>query len=210
MEILKYIVAAAAAYLLGSINSSILVSRLAFGVDIRQYGSGNAGLTNSFRTMGAKRTAIVLVVDFFKGFAAALIGSGLGGDLGALIGGVFVIVGHIFPLYFGFKGGKGVLTAAGFLLAFDWRVFCMVFGVFLVVFLLTRWVSLGSILGAVSVPVSVHLFYQNWAFTLIALCVGGAVVVMHRSNIVRLAGGKEPKFSFKSKPQLREKTGGDT
>lgn len=202
MDMKNFLIIVVVSYLLGSLNSSIIVSRLIMGVDVRKYGSGNAGLTNSFRTMGAKKTAIVLVGDILKGVIAVLIGLYFGGDLGKLIGGVCVMLGHIFPLYFRFKGGKGVLTGGAFLIMFDWRIFTIAMTVFLIGVFITKWISFGSIVGAISFPISMHIFYHNVLFTGIALCIGGAIIYMHRSNIGRIIRGEESKFSFKNKPQL--------
>ena len=110
MTLTHFAIIAVCAYLLGSLSFAIIVSKLTLGKDIRNYGSGNAGLTNAYRTMGAKKTLLVLLGDIAKGAAAVSIGMVLAGPVGKLTAGIFVILGHMFPLYFGFKGGKGVLS----------------------------------------------------------------------------------------------------
>ena len=112
MTLTHFAIIAVCAYLLGSLSFAIIVSKVTLGKDIRNYGSGNAGLTNAYRTMGAKKTLFVLLGDIAKGAAAVSVGWALGGPVGKLTAGIFVILGHMFPLYFGFKGGKGVLHIA--------------------------------------------------------------------------------------------------
>lgn len=202
MTITNFAIIAICGYLLGSLSFAIIVSKLTLGKDIRDYGSGNAGLTNSYRTMGGKKTLLVLLGDIGKGAAAVAIGALLGGPVGKLIGGIFVILGHMFPLYFGFRGGKGVLVGATMLALFDWRVFCIAIGLFFVSVILTRWVSLGSILGAISFPITTYLFYHDPVLTAMAFGMAAAVIFMHRANIGRILTGTENKFSFKSKKTI--------
>ena len=183
---------------------AIIVSKLTLGKDIRNYGSGNAGLTNAYRTMGAKKTLLVLLGDIAKGAAAVSIGMVLAGPVGKLTAGIFVILGHMFPLYFGFKGGKGVLVGAVMLAFFDWRVFGIAFALFLLSVIVTKWISLGSILGAVSFPITTWVFYRDPVLTAMALGMAAVVVFMHRSKIVLIIRGKENKFSFKSKQTMSD------
>ena len=150
------LVTMACAYLLGSLSFAIIVCKLTLGRDIRDYGSGNAGLTNAYRTMGGAKTLLVLLGDLAKAAAALAIGGALLGQGGKLLAGAFVILGHVYPAYFGFRGGKGVLVGAMTLLLFDWRIFLIALGLFIVAVAVTRWVSLGSILGAISFPVSMY------------------------------------------------------
>ena len=185
---------AVCAYLLGSLSFAIIVCRLTLEHDIREYGSGNAGLTNAFRTMGAGKTLLVLLGDTAKAAAALAIGGALLGPGGKLLAGAFVILGHVYPVYFGFRGGKGVLVGAMTLL--------IAFALFVIAVAVTRWVSLGSILGAISFPISMHIFYGNVTYTIVAALLGGAVVYMHRSNIGRILAGKENRFTFHVKPQI--------
>lgn len=202
MTTLYFAVIAVSGYLLGSLSFAIIVCRLTLGKDIRDYGSGNAGLTNSYRTMGGGKTLLVLLGDIAKGAAAVAIGALLAGPVGKLVAGIFVILGHMFPVYFGFRGGKGVLVGAVMLALFDWRVFVIAFVLFLLAVFITRWISLGSILGAISFPITTFLFYRDPVLTAMAFGMAAAVVFMHRSNIGRILTGTENKFSFKSKKAI--------
>lgn len=202
MDYVQYLVIAAAAYLLGSLSFAIIVCRIATGKDIRSYGSGNAGLTNSYRVLGASKTLLVLLGDTAKAAAAVYLGGWLAGMPGKLCAGIFVILGHVFPAYFGFRGGKGVLVGATMLLFLDWRIFLTAFLLFVGAVALTRWISLGSILGAISFPVSMQVLYGDWRLTVVAALMGGSVVYLHRSNIGRILHGCENRFTFHAKPQI--------
>ena len=190
------------AYLLGSLSFAIIVCKLTLGRDIRDYGSGNAGLTNAYRTMGGAKTLLVLLGDLSKAAAALAIGGALLGQGGKLLAGAFVILGHVYPAYFGFRGGKGVLVGAMTLLLFDWRIFLIALGLFIVAVAVTRWVSLGSILGAISFPFTMYYFYRSPLYTVVAVILSGAVIYLHRSNIKRILAGKENKFTLHGKPQI--------
>lgn len=196
------LVTMACAYLLGSLSFAIIVCKLTLGRDIRDYGSGNAGLTNAYRTMGGAKTLLVLLGDLAKAAAALAIGGALLGQGGKLLAGAFVILGHVYPAYFGFRGGKGVLVGAMTLLLFDWRIFLIALGLFIVAVAVTRWVSLGSILGAISFPLTMYYFYRSPLYTVVAVVLSGAVIYLHRSNIKRILAGKENKFTLHSKPQI--------
>lgn len=202
MTTLHFVIIAVSSYLLGSLSFAIIVCKLTLGKDIRDYGSGNAGLTNSYRTMGAGKTLLVLLGDIAKGAAAVAIGALLAGPIGKLVAGIFVILGHMFPVYFGLRGGKGVLVGAVMLALFDWRVFAIAFVLFLIAVIATRWISLGSILGAISFPISTFFFYQDPVLTAMAFGMAAAVIFMHRTNIGRILTGTENKFSFKSKKTI--------
>ena len=202
MTLTHFAIIAVCAYLLGSLSFAIIVRKVTLGKDIREYGRGNAGLTNSYRTMGAGKTLFVLLGDIAKGAAAVSIGAMLAGPIGKLVAGIFVILGHMFPLYFGFRGGKGVLVGAMTLLLFDWRIFLVAFGLFVLAVAVTRWISLGSILGALSVPFTMHYFYHNPIYTAVISVLAAAVIYLHRSNIKRILSGTENKFSWHSKPQI--------
>lgn len=202
MTILHFAIIAVSSYLLGSLSFAIIVCKLTLGKDIRDYGSGNAGLTNSYRTMGGGKTLLVLLGDIAKGAAAVAIGALLAGPIGKLVAGIFVILGHMFPIFFGLRGGKGVLVGAVMLALFDWRVFAIAFALFLIAVFITRWISLGSILGAISFPITTFIFYRDPVLTAMAFGMAAAVIFMHRSNISRILTGTENKFSFKSKKKI--------
>ena len=191
---MKYILAAVIAYLLGSVCSSIPLSKRRKGVDIRTKGSGNAGATNVARVFGIRAGFITLGLDMAKTVAAMLIGQQLCGVMGEAISGAFCIIGHCFPLYFGFKGGKGVSVGAALGLMTGLPVFAVIIAVFLVTAFISRKVSLGSILAAVTLPVASFIF--NAPTPLLAMNAFSAVLVvlMHRENIRRLINGTEGDF----------------
>ena len=192
-------------YLLGGVNGAIIASTKFFKKDIREYGSKNAGLTNFFRVFGTKGVLLVLLIDIVKAAASVLLGWWLLGKyydlamLGKLIAGFFVILGHVFPIYYRFKGGKGILSAGILVLMVDWRIGLIAWGIFILLVLLTRYVSLGSILGTLSFPVSLALFGGSWYEVVIAAACALVAILRHGENIVRLLKGKESKLSFHKK-----------
>ncbi|MDO4175393.1 MAG: glycerol-3-phosphate 1-O-acyltransferase PlsY [Eubacteriales bacterium] len=200
MSVTSCIILIAIGYLLGSINSAIVVSKVFMGYDIRSKGSGNAGLTNSYRCMGVKPTVFVLLGDIAKAAVASVVGGMLCGPLGTLICGSGAIIGHMFPLYFGFKGGKGILVGGTMIAVFDWRIFCIIMLFFFVLVGMTKWVSLGSIVATVLVPFLTIYFYWDDAtmpvMAALLFVMAAAVVYMHRANIVRIIHGEENQFSL--------------
>lgn len=196
MVILRVAAAAIAAYLLGSVNSAVIVSKCLYQKDIRTMGSGNAGLTNTLRVLGKKAAVLVLAGDVLKGVAAALTGRFLAGNAGAVCTLLFVVLGHMFPVYFGFRGGKGVLCGAAALVVISWKTGLCVLAVFLVLTVLTRYVSLGSLTAAALMPVGIAVFVGGIP---LYLAVSGLtsllIIFMHRGNIRRLCEGTEPKLS---------------
>ncbi len=204
--VMKSILAGVIGYLLGSINTSIIVGRF-YGIDIRKHGSGNAGATNTLRTLGKKATVFVALGDLLKGIAACLIGMLLtgnvenAGQLGLMAGGLGAVVGHNWPLYFGFKGGKGVLTSFAVVLMMDWRIALLLLGVFIIVVAVTRYVSLGSVIGSALFPLvaAIPYFEKSKVFVLFALCLGFLAVIRHRTNIERLLKGTESRFGAKKR-----------
>lgn len=208
MALVYTIAVAVIAYLIGSINSSILISKAVTGKDIRTSGSGNAGATNMLRTMGKKYAVITLVIDILKGVVALLLAK-LAINLGAYtsatyIAGVAVVLGHNFPVFFGFKGGKGVATSLGVVLLLDWKIGLITLVVALVVMAISKYVSLGSITAAVVFMVlQIVAMAVTDAFDIARLiCVlilGGLLIIRHRANIARLANGTENKLGSKKK-----------
>lgn len=187
------------AYLIGSINSSILISKAVSGKDIRESGSGNAGATNMLRTMGKKYAVITLILDILKGVVAVLVAKlsviGGGYDWSIYAAGLAVIVGHCFPVFFGFKGGKGVATGFGVLLMWNWQTGLIVLVVALIIMAITRYVSLGSVIAAVLFAVIEGVKLRENIPALICVIVVAALLVWnHRANIVRLAKGEENKL----------------
>lgn len=204
-----YIVVAVIAYLIGSINFSVIISTRMAGFDLREKGSGNAGTTNVLRTVGKKAAAITLICDILKGVISILIAKLIGNiwqDLdGALLvqlAGIFVVIGHTFPIFFKFKGGKGVATSLGVLLTLNWQIglICLVFA--LVLIALTRMVSVGSIAAAILYPVLTIFISQNYivpgSYIISSIILAVLIVFNHRSNVKRLLTGTENKISFKT------------
>lgn len=195
-------------YLLGSINPAIIFSRLFFHDDIREHGSGNAGTTNTLRTYGKKMAALILFLDFLKAVISVFLGAlilpyQLGGGA---IAGIFVILGHSFPIYYKFKGGKGVACLAGVVLMLSPISFVILISVFIAIVAMTKYVSLGSIMGVMLFPVVHTAFYPTQPWTTIGSIVIMVIIVfMHRENIKRLLSGKESKISFKKKEKEEDK-----
>ena len=205
--ILSYIIAAAIGYLLGSCPNGYLVSR-ARGVDIRKRGSGNIGATNVLRVLGKKWGYLVFALDALKGFAAvrlafvialALTPQTTQREIIGIAGGLACILGHTFPVWLGFRGGKGVATSAGVLLGLMPIAVISVFAVWLLLFQVTRYVSVASIAAAAALPVFVLLYlHLNWltgaSLLPFSILIAGVVIWRHRSNMQRLFHGKEQRF----------------
>lgn len=219
---MNYVLAIAAAvligYLLGSCNFSIIVVRLIKGEDIRTMGSKNAGLTNTLRCAGKGCALLTLIGDLGKGVFAVFLSRLICGSLEAgispdnntyyigYVAGLFAIIGHILPLYYGFKGGKGVLVGVSTFIIVDWRVFCILIGIFIVVLSISKYVSLSSITATACCPPLIFII-ELISGTSMGLCLlyavisipmAAIVIWMHRSNIQRLKEGTENRFSFSS------------
>lgn len=198
------------AYLIGSINSSILISKAVMGKDIRESGSGNAGATNMLRTMGKKYAIITLVIDILKGVVSLLLAK-LAINFGAYevsmyVAGVAAVVGHNFPVFFGFKGGKGVATSLGVILLLDWKIGLITLVIALAIMAISKYVSLGSVMAAlVFVIIQIVVMIATDSFDITRLvCVvilGGLLIIRHRANIVRLLNGTENKLGSKKKSE---------
>ena len=192
--------AAAIAYLCGCFNGAVIVSKYILRDDIRTHGSGNAGLTNFYRTFGGPLTLAVILTDALKAVAALLIGGMLlGGTFGQYWAALFCLLGHMFPCMFHFKGGKGILSGGTIAIMIDWRVALVVWGGFLVLAVLTKYVSLGSLWAGVSFPFASWFVYHDWIILLLAIACGGLVTWGHRANVKRLLNGTENKFSLHKK-----------
>ncbi len=215
LYVLFAVIVGAAGYLLGSINTSIVISKLVYGEDIRTHGSGNAGMTNMLRTYGGKAALMTLAGDLLKTVLAVLVGGlflglgyvgGISTGVGGYIGGFFAILGHVFPVYYRFKGGKGVLATATMALVLTPIPFLILFSLFALVVWLSKYVSLGSICAAVLYPVLVNGYFMfKFKFppfpviVLITILIAILVVWCHRSNIVRISNRTESKLSFGKK-----------
>jgi glycerol-3-phosphate acyltransferase PlsY len=189
-----WLVVAAVAYFIGNISPAILLGKL-HGIDIKKEGSGNAGTTNVLRTLGKKAAVVTLIVDILKGFVAVEIGFAASGEALGYVCALAVFCGHIWPCLYKFKGGKGVATAFGAILAINWILALELLGIVAIIVLITRRMSAGSIIGAVSFPVLV--WFSEPGFFYLGLIMAIIVIVKHRSNIKRLLRGEEPKISFK-------------
>ncbi len=216
--IIKYILIAVIAYLLGSLNFSIILSEVVKKKDIRDSGSGNAGATNMLRTYGKKAAVGTMIGDILKVALGIIIAFAIldvpmkyifsnPADAAEIqrvmlykeFAGLFCVLGHIFPLYFKFKGGKGVAACTGMVIIVDWRIALILFVIFIGVILISKWISLGSIVIALLYPVLIFAFYKNFILAAVALLFTAIVIVAHRENIKRLANGTENKISFKNK-----------
>lgn len=201
MAFLKLFLCACGAYLLGSLNFGIIITKLFTGKDLRSYGSGNAGSTNAYRVLGA-RALFVVLGDALKGVIAVYLGWYLFGDYGRICAFMFVIFGHVYPIFYGFKGGKGILTTCAMLAVFDWRIACILFAIFLVIFAISHFVSLGSVIAVSLMPLCTYLFYPGKLyFTVCTLFMAFWIVVLHKENIGRLVLGTEKKIFFKKRTQ---------
>ena len=212
------IATAVVAYFCGCFNGAVIVSKYILRDDVRKHGSGNAGLTNFYRTFGGPLTLVVILTDVLKAVVAILLGSWFLGSLAgangyaasvqistmwALFGkywaALFCLLGHMFPCMFHFKGGKGILSGGTIALMIDWRIALVVWGGFLILAVLTRYVSLGSVWAGASFPFISWYCYPYVSIVILAFVLGGLVVWQHRGNIRRLLHGNENKFSLHPK-----------
>lgn len=212
--VLLYIIVLIMAYLIGSINFSIILSKKLAGFDVREKGSGNAGTTNMLRTVGKKAALLTLICDILKGIVPVLLailigniannfGANVRVDFLAQIAGIATVIGHTFPIFFGFKGGKGVASSLGLILIINWQIglICLVFA--LLVMAITRMVSLGSITAAILFAVLVlfkvgaQYYIAQGNYIIFGIVLAGIVIFNHRSNIKRILSGTENKLSFK-------------
>lgn len=208
-----YILMAVVAYLIGSVNFSIIFSKKFAGFDVREKGSGNAGTTNMLRSAGKGLAALTLICDILKGVASIAIAYVIGKisneafpEVVVQVAGIFTVIGHTFPIYFGFRGGKGVATSLGILLLINWQIglICLVFA--LLIMILTRTVSIGSIMAAVLFPVltmfmvadeASHYIVKDGNYVIFGIIMALIVIFNHRSNLIRIMKGEENKVSFK-------------
>lgn len=216
MIAVKYILIAVISYFLGSLNFSIILSRTIEKRDIRESGSGNAGATNMLRTYGKHFAVLTMIGDILKVALAILIAflildasldmffkiaddkeTAVTMILYKEFAGFFCVLGHIFPLYFKFKGGKGVAACTGMVILVDWRIALILFAIFVITIIASKMISLGSIIIAILYPVLIAIFYQNVILILIAVLFASIVIIAHRQNIKRILNGTENKLSSK-------------
>lgn len=181
-------------YLLGSLSASVLLSRFGWGKDVRSQGSGNAGATNMARVFGLGAGFATLGGDMLKAAAAMWLGNALLGDVGVALGGAACMLGHCFPVFHHFRGGKGISVGAMIGLAIDWRVFVGIIAVFLIVAFLTKKVSLGSLCASLAIALLSFAFHVSVPKLLLALFAACLAIFQHRTNIRRLAEGTEADF----------------
>lgn len=203
---MDFIIFGILAYLIGSIPTAIWVGRKKYNIDVREHGSGNAGATNTFRVLGKKAGIVVLSIDILKGFVATilpfvLLSYSWNNDHLIhlkIISGIVVVLGHIFPIYANFNGGKGVATSLGVILAIHPQAALICIGIFLLVFISTNYVSLGAIIAATAFPLLVEFVFHNQNFWLLIFCISLslAVIILHHNNIKRLLDGTESKMNL--------------
>lgn len=186
-------------YLLGSINTAIIVSGKMYHDDVRNHGSGNAGFTNMMRNYGKKAAVITLVGDILKTMIAVMIGWCVFGYLSAYIAGLACLVGHVFPVFYHFRGGKGVLCLATIVLMLDWRLFLILFAIFVILVVGTKYISAGSVICAMLYPLILNRMNDTGLrlIEFIALAIMLIVVIKHKDNIKRIFNGTESKFQIK-------------
>ena len=221
LQQLPFWAAAVAAYFCGCFNGAVIVSKYILRDDVRSHGSGNAGLTNFYRTFGGPLTFAVILTDVLKAVVAILVGVWLSGfcqppqgievssfgpavELEVLFQywtGLWCLLGHMFPCMFHFKGGKGILSGGTIAIMIDWRVALVGWGGFLILAVLTKWVSLGSIWAGASFPFVTWLVYHDVILLVLAIIIGGLIVWKHRGNLKRILSGTESKFSIHHKKE---------
>lgn len=183
------------AYLLGSIPSGLIVGKVFYGVDIREHGSGNLGGTNTFRTLGKKAGLIVTIADILKGTVAVSLPLFFGSDMHQLIAGIIAVVGHMYPIFAGFKGGKAVATSGGVLLGYAYPMFMIMFLIFFICLYITKYVSLSSIIAAI-VSVIYALIIWDIPLIIVVSLMAAFVIYRHRANIKRIMNKTEPKIKW--------------
>ncbi|MGM0750855.1 MAG: glycerol-3-phosphate 1-O-acyltransferase PlsY [Bacillota bacterium] len=183
------------AYLLGSIPSGLLIGKTFYGKDIREHGSGNLGGTNTFRTLGVKAGMIVTIMDILKGTVATLLPLLFESDVHMLLAGVFAVIGHMYPVFANFRGGKAVATSAGVLLGYNYILFLILLAVFFICLYATKYVSLSSMLAAV-LAFTYSIFTGDIPLIIVVGILTIFVVYRHRANIVRIRNKTEPKIKW--------------
>ena len=207
--LLPTLLVALTAYFCGCFNGAVIVSKYILRDDVRNHGSGNAGLTNFFRTFGGPLTFVVILTDVLKAvvaiwaamllFRTMIVGDAFVVTLAKYWAGLWCLLGHMFPCMFGFKGGKGILSGGTIAIMLDWRVALVVWGGFIVLVILTRYVSLGSCWAGASFPFVTWFVYRDAVLLALSIVIGGLILWKHRGNIQRLLTGTESKFSLHKK-----------
>ncbi|MBE6626016.1 MAG: glycerol-3-phosphate 1-O-acyltransferase PlsY [Ruminococcaceae bacterium] len=208
VSIIGLLLALLVPYLLGSFNTAVFISSKFYHDDIRNHGSGNAGFTNIMRVYGAKAAVITFAGDLLKTVLAILVGWFTFGYVMAYISGLACFFGHIFPVFYRFKGGKGVVCAATIMFMLDWRIFLIELGLFIGILLLSKYISLSSVLCGMTYPIFLNRMNMTTVhiIELVAIIIAITVVVKHRANLVRIYNGTENKFKFKKSKPIDEDT----
>ena len=201
MDFIWYILLALGSYLIGCISLSIILSKNIFGGDVRGMGSGNAGATNMARSYGMSAGVLTLLADALKAVIAMVVGNWLFGDLGLAIAGTASLIGHCYPVFYGFKGGKGVSVGAAIAFAIDWKVGIFVVVCFAVVAACTKRVSPSSIAAALGIIVAGIIFKVSTPELVMSIIGAALVIYRHKENIKRLIAGTEPEFKAGSSKQ---------
>ncbi|MFP7252965.1 glycerol-3-phosphate 1-O-acyltransferase PlsY [Terribacillus goriensis] len=200
---MEYVLFILLAYVIGSIPSALIVGKVGYNIDVREHGSGNLGATNTFRILGKKAGVIVLIADILKGTIATILPVLFGFDLYLLIIGLGAVIGHVYPIFARFKGGKAVATSAGIILGVNALLFAIIIASFVIVLLISKYVSLASMTAGV-VGVIVSLFIaQDIVLTIVLGLLAIFILYKHRQNIVRIIRREEPKASFLVKNNSR-------
>ncbi|SDC59058.1 glycerol-3-phosphate acyltransferase PlsY [Terribacillus halophilus] len=193
---MEYVLFILLAYIIGSIPSALIVGKVGYNIDVREHGSGNLGATNTFRTLGKKAGTIVLITDILKGTVATILPVLFGFDLYLLVIGLGAVIGHVYPIFARFKGGKAVATSAGIILGVNALLFVIILASFIVVLLISKYVSLASMTaGVVGVIVSIFIA-QDVILSIVLGLLAVFILYKHRQNIVRIIRREEPKASF--------------
>ena len=216
MKVLFLVIIAVISYLLGSLNFGVILSKKLEGDDVRNHGSGNAGTTNMLRNYGKKAAALTIIGDMLKvgvAIGIAFLILRLFTKMNAAqslqiepmlvksFAGLFCVIGHIFPCFFNFRGGKGVATAGGMVFCIDWRIALILLAVFIVIVMITKYVSFGSIIMAILYPILIFAFYHTLFITLVSFVFTLIVLIAHRQNIKKLISGTESKINLKKKKE---------
>ncbi|SHI62959.1 glycerol-3-phosphate 1-O-acyltransferase PlsY [Lutispora thermophila] len=195
----KIIIISIIAYFLGNISVSYMIAKCSKGIDIRKYGSGNAGATNVLRTLGPKAGFFAFLGDALKGAIAVVIGNLIGGENGQVAAGIFVVVGHNWPVFLGFKGGKGIATTIGVMSAINPLMVAVIVPIGIVIIIITKYVSLASILGMIIFPLLMLISGQPINLVVFSFLLSAMAIYRHKSNIIKLLNGTESKIGDKAK-----------
>lgn len=195
----KIIIVSVLSYIIGNISASYLIAKYAAGIDIRKYGSGNAGATNVLRTLGKKAGVAAFLGDALKGVIAVVLGRLIAGEDGQIFAGLFVVIGHNWPIFLNFKGGKGIATTIGVMTAINPYIVAAIVPIGIVIIIITKYVSLASIMGMIIFPIIMLFTHQNMKLVLFSFILSIMALYRHRTNIKKLMEGTESKLGQKTR-----------